>query len=220
MKIIIILLIIWFIYAPVPTYILKITNFFKKKESTNIYLTFDDGPSKYTGKLLDLLKKNNVKATFFIVAEFAFKNPKLIERMKKEGHIIGLHSLAHTNSMLTGPIKTYKNMVKSMNIMAELGVKPLYYRAPWGHFNLVELLMIKKYHLKIVLWNVMAEDWEANTTSELICEKIMSRVKKGDIICLHDGRGKNEAPSRTITALETALPKLKENGFSFEVIGK
>jgi len=64
----------------------------------------------------------------------------------------------------------------------------------------------------------MAEDWEANTTENEIAEKLLKRVNPGDIICLHDGRGRNEAPKRTILALEKVIPIFLEKGFQFKTI--
>ena len=103
LKILIILIIILLSYSIVPTYFYKVkyrlVEIRKSKEKV-LYLTFDDGPDeKYTAKLLDLLKKHNIKATFFVVASFARNNPQIIDRMKKENHCIGLHSFEYKNAL-------------------------------------------------------------------------------------------------------------------------
>lgn len=213
------LLLIFLIYAFIPSYTTKQEFFNKKHKDENaIYLTFDDGPSEYTEELLDLLKKYNIKASFFCVANFAKQRPEIIKKMQEEGHKIALHSLRHKNFMLQGIMQTKRDLEESLKVMQELGVDINYFRAPWGDTNIYLLNALKKRNLKLVYWHVMAEDWEGNTTKEIICKKLISRTKDGDIICLHDGRGENEAPFRTIQALEMALPIFLEKGYKFKTI--
>lgn len=140
--------------------------------------------------------------------------------MQQEGHVIALHSLKHKNSMLQGVFETKKDFEKSLGIMNKLGVEVKYYRPPWGDSNLYLLNKLKKEELKCILWNVMAEDWEAKTTEDIISKKLLERVKNGDIICLHDGRGKNEAPLKTIHALQKVIPIFLEKGFEFRTINE
>lgn len=217
-----ILVLIYLLYVLVPSLFFKFKYKLNRKENgKTIYLTFDDGPSSdYTGVLLDILKKYNIKASFFCVAEFARDNKEIIERMDKEGHIIGLHSLRHENAYLMDIFKTNKDFKDSINIMKSLGKNVVYYRPPWGDLNLASLFNLKKYNLKLVLWNVMAEDWEGDTTAFDIEVKLLRRIQGGDIICLHDGRGENEAPSRTIEALDKILPILLSKGFKFETVDR
>ena len=100
--------------------------------------------------------------------------------------------------------------------MNDLGVNFKFYRPqPWGHCNIFTSREIKKHNLKKVLWDVMAQDWQGNTTVEAITDKLLLRSKENSIICLHDGRGENEAPSRTIKALQKAIPIWKINGYKF-----
>lgn len=210
---------IFMLYSFLPAYINKKRFFNKEKPKEKvIYLTFDDGPSKYTEKLLEVLKKYNVKATFFCVANFAKERKEIIEKMKHEGHLIALHSLKHKNSMLQTISETKKDLEQGLKIMKELGINIKYYRPPWGDANLYLLKKLKKENIKLILWNVMAEDWEGNTTEKIIANKLITRAKKGDIICLHDGRGKKEAPLRTIKALEIAIPIFLKKGYIFKTI--
>lgn len=215
------LVIVFLLYAFLPSYCNK-QKFFKKDkpQKQEIYLTFDDGPSTYTDELLDVLKKYKVKATFFCVANFAKQHKGTIERMKQEGHVIALHSLKHKNAMLQGVLETKNDLEKSLRIMQELGVSIQYYRPPWGDANFYLLKRLKQKNIKCILWNVMAQDWEANTTPDIITNKLLTRTKPGDIICLHDGRGKNEAPRKTILALERVIPTLIEKGFQFKTINE
>lgn len=220
--VLLIIILIYLLYVVVPSLYFKFMYKLRRKNNgKTIYLSFDDGPSKeYTELLLDVLKKYNVKVSFFCVAEYARNNKDIINRMSVEGHIIGLHSLRHENAYLMDIFKTNKDFRESIQIMNKLGKDITYYRPPWGDLNLASLFNIKKYNLKLVLWNVMAEDWEGDTTTFDIEVKLLRRIQGGDIICLHDGRGENEAPSRTIEALDKVIPILLGKGFKFETVDK
>lgn len=210
---------VFLIYSYLPSYLNK-KKFFKKDHSSEkvIYLTFDDGPSKYTNELLDLLDYYNIKATFFCVANFAKENEDIISRMKKSNHLIALHSLKHKNAMFQGILETKFDIEKSLEIMNNLGVEIKYYRPPWGDSNLYLLKKLRNKGIYPILWNVMADDWKAKTTEHIIADKLLKRVKQGDIICLHDGRGANKAPLRTINALKIVIPAFLEKGFKFKKI--
>ncbi len=222
LKIMIILVLILLSYSILPTYYYKSQHKLTKKNkqvAKVLYLTFDDGPDeKYTPCLLDLLKKYNIKATFFMVAKFAKENPIIVNRIKEEGHYIGLHSVEHKNALFQSRSYTSYDFGESIKIMEELGVSVKYYRPPWGHCNIFTNKEVKKHNMRKVLWDVMAQDWKENTTSDIICDKLLRRSKNGSIICLHDGRGKNEAPSRTIKALEKAIPIWKKEGYEFLIM--
>lgn len=207
-------------YSIVPTYAYKLRN---RLHHTNtdqtLFLTFDDGPdSHYTPELLDLLEQYHIKASFFVVAQFAQQNPELLYRMQRSGHVIGLHSLCHKNGMLQPPLAAYYDFKQALQIMHHLGVPIHYFRPPWGHWNIVSAAMVHRHGLKPMMWDVMAEDWEGDTTATEIANKLLSRAHSGDIICVHDGRGRNDAPSRTIAALRRVIPIWLSCGYRFETV--
>lgn len=182
-----------------------------------LYLTFDDGPDReYTGQLLKLLKEYGIKASFFVVAEFARENPELIERMKEEGHLIGIHSVSHKNALFRGRKFVRRDLKQSMAVLEEMGCQVREYRPPWGHLNLWTLYYCRRMNLKLIFWDVMAHDWSARETEKSIEKKLLRRVFPEAVICLHDGRGEAEAPKRTVEALRRALPILLEQGYTFE----
>ena len=204
-------------YSLLPTayYRIKAKALPKKPAKKQLYLTFDDGPSCYTPELLELLKALQIKATFFTVADFASKYPLTIKQMADDGHLIANHSFNHKNAALQTPKETAEDFLHSETIMEERGIPIRYFRPPWGTFNMATVYQLKKHGYTPVLWQVMAEDWRENTTAEEIAFKLLSRTKNGDIICLHDGRGKQAAPLRTINALKLVLPIWKEQGYEF-----
>lgn len=208
-------------YGAVPTFFSR-RAFHSKRPSGSgkvIYLTFDDGPNaEYTGKLLDLLRLYHIHATFFSVAEFAEENPELIRRIREEGHLIGMHSCRHQDAWINLRHDTRLDFDRSLQIFDELGVHIGFYRPPWGKINLFSPSNVQRNHLHMVYWDVMAEDWRANTTSGTIARKLLRRAHENDIVCLHDGRGRNGAPARTIEALEKVLPIWIEQGYSFATL--
>jgi peptidoglycan/xylan/chitin deacetylase (PgdA/CDA1 family) len=188
-----------------------------------LVLTFDDGPNPlYTGKVLDILKENQIKASFFVVAQDAIRSPELIKRMKEEGHCVGLHSLEHRHAFLCGYHYMKHDFAKSMELLQSINCHIHFYRPPWGVRNLFSKRFINKYNLHLVLWDVMAQDWKASSTPEMIADKIEKRIFDNAIICLHDSGdkygGAKGAPLHTIEALKKVLPKLKEKGYEFVTV--
>jgi peptidoglycan-N-acetylglucosamine deacetylase len=191
--------------------------FKRGSESAKIAFTFDDGPDPmYTPILLDLLKQNEVKATFFVVGAKAEKHPGIIRRMHQEGHLIGIHNFVHHSNWFMSPWKVRKGLEDTAKIIEHItGVRPIYYRPPWGMLNLFDFVKRSKY--KIILWSIMAEDWRTSGGSEKIKNRLCN-IKGGDVILLHDcgdtPGAKLDAPRNTIDALKDVLKTVKTKGFT------
>ena len=211
-------------YDVIPTYWMRWFRqgvFKKGPADRRIYLTFDDGPDpRYTPRLLDLLKKHQVKACFFLVAQRAHSHPELVNRMLQEGHEIGFHSLEHVNAWIKGPRATAEDFQRGLAMMENQGWHVTRYRPPWGMVNAASLRQARQRGLLLVLWNVMAEDWRGYSNSYEITEKLLSRVKGGSVICLHDAGGDPGAPEHTLQALELAIPILQKRGYVFTRLGE
>ena len=218
--ILLIIIIILLSYGVIPTIYLKIKQKLKQRTCQDkvIYLTFDDGPSEYTEKFLDLFKKLNIKVSFFVVAEFANKYPDTIKRMIQDGHLICYHSLNHQDYLFLNSRKTINNFEQGLSILKKLNLNIKFFRAPWGRINITLLKKLKQNNIKLIIWDVMAQDWRGDTTSDIIANKLLKRVKSGSVICLHDGRGTNKAPTRTLKALEKVLPIYLKQGYKFLTI--
>jgi peptidoglycan/xylan/chitin deacetylase (PgdA/CDA1 family) len=125
-----------------------------------VALTFDDGPTEFTPKFLDLLKENNVKATFFCIGKQIEKYPETFQRIIAEGHTIGNHTLSHCNN--TGFLSTSKmveEIEKCDEVMLKIGsLKTNLYRPPFGVTNPNIAKAIKKTHKKSIGWNVRSLD--------------------------------------------------------------
>ena len=187
----------------------------------SLALTFDDGPDiRYTPLLLDLLKHENIHATFFVVGRQASAHPELIYRMLSEGHTVGAHTMSHKNMLLCTPSYIREDFKASIRLHRELTGDALrLFRPPWGISSPISNKYIKKYGITRGLWDVMAEDWESHTTSGIIASKLKDRVFDGAVICLHDAGentgGAKGAPLRTIDALMHTIPWLKAQGYQF-----
>lgn len=205
------------------TCILRFTNPLRKncRIGNTLYLTFDDGMDpRYTPKLLDLLAEHQIHASFFILASTAERYPEILCRMKEEGHTIGLHSLNHHNQIIEMPHRLCMDFRKSIRIFSEQDIKVTYYRPPWGHVTPLGIWLCWRYRLKMVLWTVIIGDWSKEASVELLCRKLRTQVRGSAVICLHDGRGKNEAPLRTISTLKKMIPCWKMEGYTFETISE
>jgi len=206
-------------YGPLPAAAARLKNWASPPRGGGekvLFLTFDDGPDPaYTPQLLDLLAGHHIRASFFVVGEFAAAYPDLVERAAGEGHLIGLHSCSHRCALLMGPGATRGDIARSAEILQVLGLSAGYYRAPWGLVNLSMQGELARRGMQAVFWDVMAEDWRGDTTPQIIAGKLLRRVRSGSVVCLHDGRGKNGAPARTIEALRSVLPVWEKEGYRF-----
>ena len=183
-----------------------------------IALTFDDGPHpKETDKVLDVLKKYNVKGTFFIAGKHANWYSAPLIRASKEGHEIGNHTFNHPDISNLSNAQLEEEILKCEEILIKLtGNKPILFRPPYGSYKQEELSSIaKKLNYKIVLWtSVDARDWQ-NPPAEVIANKIINNSKNGDIILLHD-----YATNNTVDAIDILIPKMKELGFEFVTVSE
>ncbi|MCQ6279381.1 polysaccharide deacetylase family protein [Bacillus sp. EB600] len=190
----------------------------RNDHSEKIAFTFDDGPNPiYTPQLLDLLKSYHIKATFFVLGSKAEKYPELIARIHEEGHLIGMHNYVHRSNWGMSPWAIRCQLNKTAAIIEGItGIRPNYYRPPWGLLNLFDLLLMKKY--RIVHWSVMAEDWRSRGGSEKVKMRLLKNIKKGDVILLHDcgetWGADEDAPINTINALKMVLKEVTNRGLT------
>lgn len=201
----------------VPTAYYRLKNLFKRKEkSQTVYLTFDDGPSKeYTQKLLSLLRRYGIKATFFVIGETALENKEIISEMVRDGHTIGFHGMTHTNQILKGYSKCKREFEEGIAVFKSMELGPTLYRPTWGCFGVFTSYFADIYGFSVLLWDIMIGDWKKKD-SRVLKDDLINKVKGGEVICLHDGRGEEGAPGKMIEALEVAIPNLLKRGFKFE----
>lgn len=187
-----------------------------------IALTFDDGPDEvFTPQVLDILKKNDVKATFFVVGEKVEYNKELLKRQYDEGHEIGNHTFTHINVAKNSYGKVEKEITDTQNAVKNvIGVEPKIFRPPYRAMSKSVCDIIVSKHMNIILWsNLDPRDW-SNPGVGSIINTILTKVQNGNIILLHDYNNKRNDKSQTIQALEVVIPKLKEKGYKFVTISE
>ncbi|WP_106767727.1 polysaccharide deacetylase family protein [Paenibacillus faecalis] len=181
-----------------------------------VALTFDDVPDpRFTPQVLDVLKQEGVKATFFVIGNRAEKHPKLVARMKREGHAIGNHSYNHAEfPKLTLP--QFQNQIERTNQILQriTGIKPRLIRPPYGEINEEQLRWARKNNYKVVNWNVDSLDWKGLNKEE-VKNNILSAVGPGAIVLQHAGGGVGSDLTGTIEALPEVIAELKKKGYSF-----
>lgn len=207
------------LYAFIPGLISRMFGFrvFRRGKGEHEFaLTFDDGPDPvYTPLLLDLLKKYEAKATFFVVGSNAEKNPDIIKRMYEEGHLIGIHNYVHKTNWLMRPGTVKKQILQTDKIIRNVtGFNTHYYRPPWGIVNIFDFS--KKNDIQIVLWSSMFGDWRYRLGAEGLARKMLKKLAPGEVFLLHDcgsTLGANsDAPVNMLVALEQVLIEANHRG--------
>ncbi|HHY67393.1 MAG TPA: polysaccharide deacetylase family protein [Alicyclobacillus sp.] len=182
-------------------------------------LTFDDGPSpEYTPKILEILRAEGVRATFFVLAEKALRYPDLIKMMVGEGHDVAIHGLTHRPLWLLGPGKTRQEVVEAAKRLEDtFGVQIRWYRPPWGLLNLPAYIWSLRQHIRPVLWSNMSWDWAAKGPPAELARRMIRTMKDGAIVLLHDAGdtfgARRDAPAVVVEALPLFVEWAKENGW-------
>ena len=187
-----------------------------KKKNVNvddkvIALTFDDGPSQYTNKILDILKKYDACGTFFVIGNHVQFYSDELRRMLKEGSEIGNHSFDH--KLLTRLSEDeFKEEINKTNesIKKVTGFTPTLFRPTYGGYN----NRLKGYtDLKFVLWDIDSRDWKVKS-KERILNNILPYVKPGNIVLMHDNH------VYSVNVLEDLIKNLKNNGYKFVTVSE
>ncbi|NLY08335.1 MAG: polysaccharide deacetylase family protein [Tissierellia bacterium] len=195
---------IWAIYGPMASAFARK----KPKRWGELVLTFDDGPDEIvTPKVLDVLKRKNLKGIFFLTGTAIKGREHIVRRIAKEGHEIGVHGQSHINHLWQSPSRTKRDVQEGYDSIVNCGVVPIYYRGPYGAYNTMTLLQCKKLGLQVLHWDGIHGDWEINPVGKLAYS--LNHVHmSGGVVVLHDGRmGKGQigANEKMVEELEMFL---------------
>ncbi len=193
----------------------------------SVFLTFDDGPSSLTSKVLDILKEKDVKATFFIVYNDSAEARALYQRMIDEGHTIGVHSTCHQYETIYQSPQAFLDDFAQTAFLIEqsTGVKPEIFRFPGGSINNYNKSVYQQIIAEMVRrgytyfdWNVSADDSTATTGKKDIYQNVVSGVHRFNksIVLMHDAGNKYDA----IDALPGIIDDLKAEGYTFCSLNK
>ena len=191
-----------------------------------VALTFDDGPNdRTTPRVLDVLERDRIPATFFVVGRAARDHPEMLRRMVRDGDEIGNHTQthAHLNFLLSAQAIGAEIDATQAAIRAATGRGTRYLRPPFGARDYAAIDVARRRGLQVVMWTAMLGDEASTTSSDDLARRLMLQVGDGAIIVMHDGdQGRAGAGGRTYesAALQNVVERLKADGFRFVTISQ
>ncbi len=187
-----------------------------------VALTYDDGPNPpYTERLLDVLAKHNVKATFFMIGNRIEKHPETVHRVIAEGHQIGNHTYSHPLLGFLPPFCVQRQIERTDDLIRQYGVvEEIVFRAPMlTRFLPVAYVLAKgdRTHISCDVWSWDWTTQNPDKITETVLKKTLSSTGAGSIIVLHDGKAENKNADRsgTIEATDRIITALKQDGYRF-----
>ncbi|MCU5380451.1 polysaccharide deacetylase [Bacillus cereus] len=183
------------------------------------YLTFDDGPGKYTSELLNILKENDVKATFFLIGPNIHQYVKEVKRESMEGHYVGMHSMTHNYKPLYKENKYVIEMKETQKVIENIiDYKPTLTRPPYGSTGFTENIsnQIVENQLKVWDWTIDSFDWKftklplEQSVPQIVNNVVSKATQNREVILLHD------IHQQSVKAVPFIIKGLKEKGYEFE----
>lgn len=186
------------------------------KDEKNIYLTFDVGyEGGYTEKILDVLKKNNVKAAFFITGQFFKTSEDKVKRMIDEGHVVGNHTVNHPSLPSCNNDKIKHEIIDlHQQVYDKFNYEMKYMRPPKGEYSEACVAYIYSLGYKTVMWSFAYDDWDKNNQGreEYGKKKIMDNLHNGEVMLLHATSKDNS------NILDEIINKIKKEGYEFKTL--
>jgi peptidoglycan/xylan/chitin deacetylase (PgdA/CDA1 family) len=182
-----------------------------------VALTFDDGPwPGDTLRVLRVLHRFHVHATFFMVGEQAMRYPRLVRRVRASGNEIGNHTFDHPFSLLDlKPSRVPLELRRTNRVLGRSRVTPTLFRPPGGAYDDTVVWQARQVGLRTVLWSVDPRDWRSGITAKEVSAAVLSRVKRGSVVLLHDGGGD---AGHTIRALPDIIRGIRAKGLKLVLL--
>lgn len=179
-----------------------------------VALTYDDGPGRYTDRLLDCLKENDAKATFFMVGSSVPGYKSTVKRMAELGCELGNHSYSHPAFSTLSNASIYSQVSKTtQNIRAAAGKAPTVFRLPYGDGS-ANSRVLSALGFPSIYWSIDTRDWANTGNPQHTIQSVLNHVKSGDIVLMHD------IHYSTVVASETIIPALKNRGFQLVTVSQ
>jgi peptidoglycan-N-acetylglucosamine deacetylase len=189
--------------------------------SKQLALTYDDGPNDpHTQRLLEVLARHNVHATFFLIGRYVEHRPDIVRELVKAGHVIGNHTFTHPLLIFKSGRELRTQLENCERALTDaVGEHSNLFRPPFGGRRPAVLRIARQMKLDPVMWNVTGYDWNAPSV-EHIEGKVTSQVRGGDVILLHDGGHREFGADRsyTITATDRLISRYKAEGYEFVTV--
>jgi peptidoglycan/xylan/chitin deacetylase (PgdA/CDA1 family) len=186
-----------------------------------IAFTYDDGPNDpHTLRLLEVLARHDVRATFFMIGRYVRQRPDMVREVARAGHAIGNHTLTHPLLIFESAARTRTELVECRAALTDAaGEHSNLFRPPFGGRRPATLRIARELGLETVMWNVTGYDWNAPPAAK-IENKVARRVKGGDVVLLHDGghRAMGADRGQTVMATDNLIRRYKDQGFQFVTV--
>ena len=191
--------------------------------SKQLALTYDDGPNDpHTLRLLEVLDRHQVKATFFMIGRHAEQCPEVARAVAAAGHEIGNHTYSHPNLIFCSVSETKKEIEQCGRALTEVvGPHSNLFRPPFGGRRPQSLRIARALGLKPVMWNITGWDWNA-PPAEVIVKKVSHRIHCGNVVLLHDGghAAMSADRSQTVIATDRLIDRYKAEGYTFVTVSE
>jgi len=189
--------------------------------SKKLALTYDDGPNDpHTLRLLEVLTRHNVRATFFLIGRYVQQRPDIARELSKAGHVIGNHTFSHPNLIFASARQTRTELQQCEQALVDaVGEPSRLFRPPFGGRRPGTLQIARRLGLEPVMWNVSGHDWKGRP-AEYVEQKVRAQVRGGDVILLHDGGHSafGADRSQTVIATDHLITYCRSEGFEFVTI--
>lgn len=190
----------------------------------HVALTFDDGPdAQSTPRFLDRLAELDVRATFFLLGEMCLRYPDVARRIVAEGHEVAVHSWDHRNHLRHLPgRRTADQLARTADLIeVQTGVRPEYFRPPYGALTSADLVVARRLGLRTVLWTAWGQDWQRGLQPSDVVEEVLRGDVDGGTVLLHDSDCTSEPGSwrATLGALPDLVDALRGQGLEVGTVG-
>lgn len=188
-----------------------------------IALTYDDGPNDpHTLRLLEVLAKHDVKATFFLIGSFVEQRPDIVREVVNAGHVIGNHTFTHPNLIFVNNSDTRSEFERCTRAIEDaVGETPRLFRPPFGGRRPGTLRIARSLGLEPIMWNITGYDWNAPPAEQIVA-RVSGKIRGGDVVLLHDGshHGMGGDRAQTVIATGMLMKRYQAERYEFVTIPK